>query len=96
MRLAMTVQKYACTVLNGLERAPKMWGGESAIELQYLLALEFLAISVGKTTDFVRERYAKVLESVPGPSNLPLASRELCAEDIIKLMKPIRSDIERP
>lgn len=71
-----SIAKYARTVLNSIEKYPVMHGDSLAIEMQYLLALEFLAISMGIDKKNVRDEYENLRKSAPGPSNLALSDRE--------------------
>lgn len=88
------VAKYARTVLNSIEKRPRMWGEEMTVEMQYLLALEFLALAEGYDIKAVRKAHSKALQKRFKTSQMPAACHDLSSEEIVLLLKSVRSEID--
>lgn len=80
------VIKYARTVLNSIEKHPNAFGETEAAAMQYLLALEFLALGLGfpKGQNLIRDEYTQVRKTVFGANS----------EDTISALKTIRNGID--
>jgi hypothetical protein len=89
------VAKYARTILNGIEKRPQMWGNNLAVELQYLTAMEFLAISEGFDIKVARDAYARELKNTFRTAVLPASSYDdKTIEEIIDILKRARVDVD--
>lgn len=88
------VAKYARTILNGLEKRPRMYGDALSVELQYLLTLEFLALAEGNDLKEVRQAYKRALVRRFKTSQSPAACRDIPIEEVIDILKPVRDEFD--
>lgn len=88
------VAKYARTVLNGIEKRPRLYGDALSVELQYLLALEFLAIAEGSDVKAARKAYEHALAARFKTSVMPASCHEIPVEDVIDLLKSVRDSVD--
>ncbi len=88
------VAKYARTIMNGIEKRPRMYGDALSVELQYLLTLEFLALAEGSDLKAVRAAYKKALVKRFKTSQSPAACRDIPIEEVIDILKGVRADVD--
>lgn len=88
------VAKYARTVLNSIEKRPRMYGDALSVELQYLMALEFLAIAEGSDVKSARKAYEHALAARFKTSVMPASCHEIPVEDVIDLLKSVRDSVD--
>jgi hypothetical protein len=88
------VAKYARTVLNAMEKRPRMHGDVLSVEMQYLMALEFMAIAEGFDAKSARKAYEHALVSRFKTSSMPAAYHEIPVEDVIDLLKSARDSVD--
>lgn len=63
-------------------------------ELQYLLALEFLAIAEGSDVKAARKAYEHALAARFKTSVMPASCHEIPVEDVIDLLKSVRDSVD--
>lgn len=88
------VAKYARTVLNGIEKRPQMYGDPLSVELQYLLALEFLALAEGIDVKEARAAYSRTLSKRFKTSVLPASNHGIPIEEVIFVISEARDEID--
>lgn len=88
------VAKYARTVLNSIEKRPRMHGDALSVEMQYLMALEFLAIAEGSDVKAARKSYEHALAARFKTSQMPASCHDIPIEDVIDLLKSVRDSVD--
>ncbi len=88
------VAKYARLILNSIEKRPAMHGGGAEVEMQYLTALEFLAIAEGFDVKTARESYFRALSKRFKTSVRPAFTYDIPLEEIVSIIKEARPEID--
>jgi hypothetical protein len=88
------VAKYARTVLNAMEKRPKMYGDALSVELQYLMALEFLAIAEGFDVNAARKSYEHALAARFKIGQMPASCHGVPIENVIDLLRSVRDSVD--
>lgn len=83
--------------IYSIEKAPKMWGGLEAVELQYLLLLEtLLMVDQKPPKDFMAD-YVKHCQHVrPGIGSVPYATLATSHEELVEVLKSFRILLAAP
>jgi hypothetical protein len=71
-----------------------MYGDGLSVELQYLLALEFLALAEGIEVKECREAYFEALRRKFKTSKLPAFQHGLPIEEVIEILKEARNEVD--
>lgn len=79
-------------ILNGIEKAPEMYGGLDAIEGVYFTLLGLL-VGPDRVDDLIRPAFRRMSKKLGHPSNLSLSSCMIVPRILVQKLREIRDEI---